>query len=95
LVAACFVVGAVLLVAGMAWAGLDAITTALVPVAFAASPSPAAGGDPRSSGQGPGLVGEPGLALLAVSAIAVLAIIVTTAYVRLTDRGSGTPSRRR
>ena len=32
-------------------------------------PSPAQVGDPRSSGQGPGLVGDPGFALLAVVAI--------------------------
>lgn len=51
---------------------------------LAASPSPEIGGDPRSSGQGPGLVGEPGLALLAVVAIGVGALLVTLAYIRLT-----------
>lgn len=86
LVAACFIVGSALLVAGLAWAGLGAILNAVVPVAFAASPSPAAGGDPRSSGEGPGLVGQPGLAILAVAVIAGLAIVITTVYVRLTDR---------
>ncbi len=36
--------------------------------ALAASPTPAAEvGDPRSSGQGPGLVGDPGVAILLVS----------------------------
>jgi hypothetical protein len=62
--------------------GLDG----LVATAFAASPEPSAEvvGDPRSNGQGPGLVGTPGLAILGVAAIAVLAIIVTTVYVRLT-----------
>ena len=40
--------------------------------ALAASPSPEPiGGDPRSSGQGPGLVGDPLFALLAVVAIGV------------------------
>ena len=89
--AAFFVAGAVLVVAGLAWAGLGAIAATFVgdavPIALGASPSPpAAGGDPRSSGEGPGLVGQPFLALLAVIAIALLAVIVTTAYVRLTAR---------
>jgi hypothetical protein len=55
--------------------------------ALAASPSPGtAGGDPRSSGQGPGLVGDPALALLAVVAIGVGSVVATLAYVRLTSR---------
>jgi hypothetical protein len=56
---------------------------------LAASPSPAPpGGDPRSSGQGPGLVGDPGFALLAVVAIGLGTVVVTFVYVRLTaDRG--------
>jgi hypothetical protein len=55
------------------------------PVA-AASPSPsgAIGGDPRSSGQGPGLVGDPAFAILAVIAIGLLAVALTLLYVRLT-----------
>ncbi len=95
LVAACFVVGTALLAAGLAWAGLGALMTAVVPGALAASPSPATGGDPRSSGEGPGLVGEPGLALLAVAVIAILAIIATTVYLRLTHQRSGRPDPRR
>ena len=95
LVAACFALGAALLVAGLAWAALGAVMGALVPVALAASPSPAVGGDPRSSGEGPGLVGEPALALLAVAAIAVLAIVVTTVYVRLTAERPERPNSRR
>jgi len=54
--------------------------------ALAASPSPAAGGDPRSSGQGPGLVGDPAFALLAVVAIGVGSLVATLVYVRLTSR---------
>jgi hypothetical protein len=89
--AACLVAGAILVVAGLAWAGLGAIAGRLigdaVPIALAASPSaPPAGGDPRSSGEGPGLVGQPFLALLAVIGIAVIAVVVTTAYVRFTAR---------
>ena len=58
----------------------------LVATALAASPEPSAVavGDPRSNGQGPGLVGTPGLAILGVAAIAVLAVVVTTVYVRMT-----------
>jgi len=68
------------LVAAMLWLALA------MPV-LGASPSPTAapGGDPRSSGQGPGLVGDPLLALLVVVAIGVGALVVTLAYVRLTD----------
>ena len=55
-----------------------------------ASPSPTAapGGDPRSSGQGPGLVGDPLVALLAVLAIGLGALVLTLAYIRVTGRAS-------
>jgi hypothetical protein len=55
---------------------------------LAASPSPTAapGGDPRSSGQGPGLVGEPVVAVLAVVAIGVGALALTLVYIRATSR---------
>jgi hypothetical protein len=88
--AACFVAGAILVVAGLAWAGLGAIGAQLVgdgvSAVLAAEPStPPAGGDPRSSGEGPGLVGQPVVAVVVVLAIALLAIVLTTAYVRLTS----------
>jgi hypothetical protein len=54
-----------------------------IPV-LAATPTPAPGGDPRSSGQGPGLVGDPAFAILAVALIAAGAVIATLVYVRLT-----------
>jgi hypothetical protein len=54
---------------------------------LAASPSPGVpGGDPRSSGQGPGLVGDPAFALLAVVLIGLGSVVATLAYVRLTGR---------
>jgi len=60
-------------------------------LALAASPSPTTGpaaGDPRSAGQGPGLVGDPLLAIGLVLLVAVVSLGVTLAYVRLTaDRG--------
>ena len=53
--------------------------------ALAASPSPpAGGGDPRSAGEGPGLVGDPVFAVLVVLAIAITATVATTVWVRLT-----------
>jgi predicted small secreted protein len=55
---------------------------------LAASPSPTSGvgGDPRSSGQGPGLVGDPLFAVVAVFVIGIGAVLLTLAYVRLTAR---------
>ena len=64
---------------------------ALAVTALAASPAPTAGsgGDPRSSGQGPGLVGDPAFALLAVVVIGIASVAVTFLYVRLTaQRGT-------
>jgi hypothetical protein len=67
----------------------------LIPGALAASPEPSAatGGDPRSNGQGPGLVGTPFIAILVVIAIGVAATVVTTIYVRLTKPEKSPPSR--
>jgi hypothetical protein len=105
--AACVAVGVALILVGLVWAGIGAIGGALgtigqwlVPVALAASPTPATGGDPRSSGEGPGLVGEPGVAILVVVIIAVTAILVTTAWIRLTggsqpEDAAGTSANRR
>ena len=54
---------------------------------LAASPTPdVVVGDPRSSGQGPGLVGDPLSAVLAVVVIGVGAVVATLVYVRLTAR---------
>jgi hypothetical protein len=67
-VAACVIAGAVLIVAGLAWAGVGAIASAvasiggaIVPVALAASPTQATGGDPRSSGDERKPLPQPGL----------------------------------
>ncbi len=57
---------------------------AAVGTVVGASPTPAAGGDPRSSGQGPGLVGDPAFAILAVLAIGIVVTAITLAYVRIT-----------
>ena len=59
---------------------------ALASAAFAATPVPTtvAGGDPRSAGEGPGLVGTPVVAIALVFGLGIAAAAVTLAYVRLT-----------
>jgi len=61
-------------------------------IVHAASPEPTTvpAGDPRSSGQGPGLVGDPLTAILVVAVIAAIAITATLLYVRATGGPSGT-----
>jgi hypothetical protein len=55
------------------------------PVAAAASPEPSApGGDTRSVGEGPGLVGAPFLAIIGILALGLLAAGATVLYLRLT-----------
>src|SRR6185295_1271492 len=105
LAAICLAAGAALVVAAVAWAGLAALVPGLsavvpglgglIPGVLAASPEPsvAAGGDPRSNGQGPGLVGTPGIAILAVIAIGLGAAIATMIYVRMTQPDKSPPPR--
>jgi hypothetical protein len=62
-----------------AWLATAATIAAATPI-----PSAATGGDPRSAGQGPGLVGDPAFALLGVLAIGLGAVVLTLAYLRLT-----------
>ena len=62
------------------WPGL----VAGPPVVAAASPEPSApGGDTRSVGEGPGLVGAPFLAIIGVIALGLLAAGATLLYLRL------------
>ena len=81
--------GGGLLAVGVAW--LIVVTWITPAAALAASPLPSIlpGSDTRSSGQGPGLVGDPALALLGVLGIAIVAIVATLLYVRLTARSRG------
>ena len=67
---------------------LGAVWLAVAMPVLGASPTPSGmpGGDPRSSGQGPGLVGDPVFAVVAVLAIGLGALILTLAYVRMTAR---------
>jgi hypothetical protein len=75
-------IGLIAITAGLAWA----LAGALAQPVLAASPEPSAvlGGDPRSSGEGPGLVGDPVTAIILVLAIGVGAALATALYVRLT-----------
>jgi hypothetical protein len=65
------------------------VTLAILMLAASPSPTTAPGGDPRSSGQGPGLVGDPLLAVLLVVAIGVGALVLTLAYIRVTRKRVG------
>jgi hypothetical protein len=54
--------------------------------------TPETGGDPRSPGQGPGLVGDPLFAIGVVVLVALISIGLTFGYVRLTgSRGGSRP----
>jgi hypothetical protein len=58
---------------------------AVATTAFAQSPSASpVGGDPRSPGEGPGLVGDPVLAIGGVVVIALITVGGTLAYVHFT-----------
>jgi hypothetical protein len=77
--------------------GLVALSALTLPaLALAASPAATSGadvGDPRSSGQGPGLVGDPVWAIVIVVLIAGLSLAATLVYVRMTATKG--PSQRR
>lgn len=64
------------------------VTPWLAAAALAVEPSPVLIDplDPRADGEGPGLVGSPILAALAVVAIGLLAAAVTALYVRFLAR---------
>lgn len=72
------------------WAGI----VAGPPVVTAASPEPSApGGDTRSAGEGPGLVGAPFLAIVGVIALGLVAAGATLLYLRLTAGPTGRDGR--
>lgn len=60
------------------------VPAATLPAATVAPLPSDLGGDTRSSGSGPGLVGAPGLAIAAVIGLGIVAAVATLAYVRLT-----------
>jgi hypothetical protein len=84
LVAACLAGGATLVLAGAIWWIVAAVTNPAVALAASPIASILPGADTRSSGEGPGLVGNPGLALLIVLGIGLVAVGATLLYVRLT-----------
>lgn len=101
---ALLVLGTLLVVAGVGWWVVEQLVGGGVAAALAASPDPSLrpGSDTRTPGQGPGLVGEPLLAILGVLGLGLVSVAASLAYVRLTggrresnprSRGGRPPSR--
>ncbi len=86
-----------LIAGGLLWAVAGSIASAIVPaIALAASPeaTPVTGGDTRSAGEGPGLVGTPLVAIGIVVLIGLVSALASYAYVRITaTRSNGTRRR--
>ncbi len=80
------IAGGTIAITGVAVGIAISIVLSCPTIALAASPGPSQPGvgDPRSSGQGPGLVGDPLTAIIIVAAIALLSMAATLAYVRAT-----------
>lgn len=78
-----------LILPGVSWPGSQEGAVAASPDVSA---PPGGGGDPRSVGEGPGLVGNPLFAVALVFAIGLAAAGLTALYVRATG---GPPSRPR
>lgn len=76
-------------VAALGAAALHVLSATAV-LAESPSPSSAAVGDPRSAGQGPGLVGDPLAAIGIVVLIGIVALGATLLYVRATGGSRGT-----
>lgn len=81
LIVAAGLAAALLVLPGVGPAGAPAPVGAATPEATA---GPGGGGDPRSVGEGPGLVGDPLFALLLVLVIGIVAAGLTALYVRAT-----------
>jgi hypothetical protein len=87
--AALLIGGGALLAAGVLWWIVSSIVSPGAVDGASPIPSVLPGSDTRSSGEGPGLVGNPAFAILGVVGIALLAILATLAYVRLTRPREG------
>jgi hypothetical protein len=86
LAVAAMAAGTVLLALAVLWLLVDFLVGGGATSVLAASPDPSLrpGSDTRTTGGGPGLVGAPLLALLGVLGIALLSVVASLAYVRLT-----------
>jgi hypothetical protein len=62
------------------------VMTATTALAAEPAATPGLGGDPRSPGEGAGLVGDPLFAIGAVVIVALVSIALTLGYVRMTAR---------
>ncbi len=82
---ACLAAGAMLIGAAAIWWLVDSLFGG-ASMALAASPEPSTrpGSDTRTSGAGPGLVGEPLLAILGVLGVGIASVVASLAYIRLT-----------
>ena len=85
-----------LLLVAVALIALGLLLLVLPGDALAASPDPTAmaGSDTRSAGEGPGIVGAPLAAALAVVGIGLASTLVTIAFVRLTGGRRGSDAER-
>ena len=83
---ACIFIGGALITAAVLWWIAESLIGGGAASALAATPDPTLrpGTDTRSSGAGPGLVGEPLLALLGVLGVALVSVLASLAYVRMT-----------
>jgi hypothetical protein len=86
LAVAALVAAGVCFAGAVAWWLVDALVGSGTAAALAASPSPTLrpGSDTRTSGGGPGLVGDPLFAVLIVLAVGVLSVAGTLAWIRMT-----------
>ena len=83
---AALIAAGVCFVIAVAWWLLDAVVGGGAAAAFAATPEPTLrpGSDTRTSGGGPGLVGDPLFAVLIVAAVAILSVAGSLAWIRMT-----------
>jgi hypothetical protein len=80
-------------IVALAIAGVALLVHWAPALVLAAEPTPSGGtggGDPRSAGEGPGLVGDPLFAIGVVALIGLVALLATLAYVRATAGRDGT-----
>jgi hypothetical protein len=94
LAVACLAAGAILIGAAALWWLVDSLSGG-ASIALAATPDPSSrpGSDTRTSGGGPGLVGEPLLAVLGVLGVGIASVLASLVYIRLTGGRTEGPRR--